>query len=308
MKKFKFIDLFAGIGGMRIPFEEMGGDCVFSSEIDKHAQQTYQYNFDEFPSGDITKISEKDIPHHNLLLAGFPCQAFSNAGLKKGFNDTRGTLFFEISRILRACHPEAFLLENVRGLRSHDGGKTLEIILNTLKEIGYQNLYTQILNAKDFGLPQNRARFFIVGFKNSDINFEFPKKLNIATKVGDILENCVEDKFTISDRLWKSHKERKARNLANNKGFGYSAFNEDSKYTRTISSRYFKDGSEALLLQKDKNPRFFTPREVARLQGFPDKFILNESNTQSYKQLGNAVPVNVISFIGKNILNSLNLS
>ncbi len=307
MKKFKFIDLFSGIGGMRIPFDEIGGDCVFSSEIDKHAQKTYQNNFDEIPSGDITEISEKDIPHHNLLLAGFPCQAFSNAGLKKGFNDTRGTLFFEISRILRACQPEAFLLENVRGLRSHDGGKTLEIILNTLKEIGYKNLYTQILNAKDFGLPQNRARFFIVGFKNSDINFEFPKKLNIATKVGDILEKYVDDKFTISDRLWKSHKERKVRNLANNKGFGYSAFNEDSKYTRTISSRYYKDGSEALLLQKNKNPRLFTPREVARLQGFPDKFILNESNTQSYKQLGNAVPVNVISFIGNNILESLNL-
>jgi len=306
VKKFKFIDLFAGIGGMRIPFEEIGGDCVFSSEIDKHAQQTYKDNFNELPFGDIKEIEAKDIPNHDLLLAGFPCQAFSHAGLKKGFNDTRGTLFFEIARILEHHRPKAFLLENVRGLKSHDGGNTLKVIINTLRELKYENLHAQILNAKDFNLPQNRSRFFIVGLKDINAKFSFPEKLESPTKVADILDDVVDKKYTISDRLWKSHKDRKLRNLRNGKGFGYSSFNEESEYTRTISSRYYKDGSEILIEQKKKNPRLLTPREAARLQGFPEEYILNKSEIQSYKQIGNAVPVNVVRALSKNLIESLN--
>jgi len=302
---FRYIDLFSGIGGMRIPFDELGGKCVFSSEIDKHAQHTYKENFNEYPYGDITKISEEEIPKHNILLAGFPCQAFSHAGLKKGFSDTRGTLFFEIARILKYHKPQAFLLENVRGLRSHDNGNTLKVIINTLRDIGYENLHAQILNAKDFNLPQNRPRFFIVGFENLKANFAFPDRVEAQTRVGDILDEKVEEKYTISDKLWKSHQERKQRNLKNGKGFGYSTFNENSEYTRTISSRYYKDGSEILIEQKTKNPRLLSPREAARLQGFPEEYKLNKSEMQSYKQLGNAVPINVIRAIAVNLLKAL---
>ena len=252
MTEFKFIDLFAGIGGMRIPFDALGGKCVFSSEIDKHAQNTYKDNFNELPHGDIKEIAADEIPYHDLLLAGFPCQAFSHAGLKKGFNDTRGTLFFEIARVLEYHRPKAFLLENVRGLRSHDGGKTLKIMVNTLRELGYENLHAQILNAKDFGLPQNRARFFIIGLKDNNAKFSFPEKLDAPTKLGNILDDKVDAKYTISDKLWTSHQQRKLRNQKNGRGFGYSSFNTDSPYTRTISSRYYKDGSEILIEQNEK--------------------------------------------------------
>lgn len=306
MTEFKFIDLFAGIGGMRIPFDALGGKCVFSSEIDKHAQNTYKDNFNELPHGDIKEIAADEIPYHDLLLAGFPCQAFSHAGLKKGFNDTRGTLFFEIARVLEYHRPKAFLLENVRGLRSHDGGKTLKIMVNTLRELGYENLHAQILNAKDFGLPQNRARFFIIGLKDNNAKFSFPEKLDAPTKLGNILDDKVDAKYTISDKLWTSHQQRKLRNQKNGRGFGYSSFNTDSPYTRTISSRYYKDGSEILIEQNEKNPRLLTPREAARLQGFPEGFILNKSDIQSYKQIGNAVPVNVVRAISHNLLLALN--
>tara|TARA_B100002019_G_scaffold276402_1_gene275184 strand:+ start:1680 stop:2600 length:921 start_codon:yes stop_codon:yes gene_type:complete len=306
MTEFKFIDLFAGIGGMRIPFDALGGKCVFSSEIDKHAQNTYKDNFNELPHGDIKEIAADEIPYHDLLLAGFPCQAFSHAGLKKGFNDTRGTLFFEIARVLEYHRPKAFLLENVRGLRSHDGGKTLKIMVNTLRELGYENLHAQILNAKDFGLPQNRARFFIIGLKDNNAKFSFPEKLDAPTKLGNILDDKVDAKYTISDKLWTSHQQRKLRNQKNGRGFGYSSFNTDSPYTRTISSRYYKDGSEILIEQNEKNPRLLTPKEAARLQGFPEGFILNKSDIQSYKQIGNAVPVNVVRAISHNLLLALN--
>lgn len=304
MKKFKFIDLFAGIGGMRIPFDELGGECVFSSEIEKNARQTYKDNFGEEPSGDITSIKEENIPAHDILLAGFPCQAFSHAGLKKGFNDTRGTLFFDIARILEHHKPKAFLLENVRGLRSHDEGRTLQIIVNKLEEIGYC-LHYEVLNAKDFGLPQNRPRVYIVGFMQKGLNFSFPAGSEKPTLVGDILTKKVPSKYTISNRLWESHKARKKRNQAEGKGFGYSEFNEKSPYTRTLSSRYYKDGSEILISQNSKNPRKITPREASRLQGFPENFILNNSEVQSYKQFGNAVPVNVIRAIAPKIISLL---
>ena len=303
-KKFTFIDLFAGIGGIRIPFDELGGNCVFTSEFDKFAQQTYEANFREIPSGDITLIDEKDIPKHDLLLGGFPCQAFSNAGLRKGFNDTRGTLFFDIARILDYHKPKAFLLENVKGLRGHDNGNTLRTILKVLDEIGYQTLESQVLNAKDFGLPQNRERIFIVGFWKY-IDFRFPKPPKIETRLGSILQNRVKDKYTISDKLWKSHQRRRKENQLKGRGFGYSLFNRESEFTRTLSSRYYKDGSEILIEQKNKNPRMLTPLEARRLQGFPDNFVIPVGDNQAYRQFGNAVAVPVVRAISKKIYTNL---
>ena len=286
---------------MRIPFGELGGTCVFTSEFDKFAQQTYEANFGELPSGDITLIDEEDIPPHDLLLAGFPCQAFSHAGLKKGFEDTRGTLFFDIARILKHHKPKAFLLENVKGLKSHDGGNTLKTIMSVLEDdLKYNVIEPKVLNAKDFGLPQNRQRIFIIGFRNHT-DFEFPEPPKNTTRLGKILHKRTSDKFTISDRLWASHQKRKKRARAKGYGFGYSLFNRDSEYTSTISARYYKDGSEILIEQKDKNPRMLTPREAARLQGFPEHFLIPVSKGQAYKQFGNAVPVNVIRALAKKI-------
>ena len=303
-KKFTFIDLFAGIGGIRIPFDELGGNCVFTSEFDKFAQQTYQANFGETPSGDITLINEKDIPKHDLLLGGFPCQAFSNAGLRKGFNDTRGTLFFDIARILDYHKPKAFLLENVKGLRGHDQGRTFKTITSVINEIGYQTIESKVLNARDFGLPQNRERIFIVGFWKHK-NFQFPIPPKTPTRLGSILQKRVQDRYTISDKLWDSHQRRKKENQSKGTGFGYSLFNRESPFTRTLSSRYYKDGSEILIEQKNKNPRMLTPLEAKRLQGFPDDFVIPVSDNQSYRQFGNAVPVPVVRAIAKNILKVL---
>ena len=300
-KKFKFIDLFAGIGGMRIPFEEMGGKCVFSSEWDKFSQKTYEINFNEKPHGDITKINVQDIPEHDLLVGGFPCQAFSQAGLKKGFKDTRGTMFFEIARILKNHKPKAVLLENVKGLRSHDKGKTFKAIIKILNELGYQTLETTVLNAKNFGLPQNRERIFIVGFLNF-FNFQFPKPPMNITKVKDILDSKVSDKYTISDKMWKNAKKRKERNRKKGNGFGFSLFKKDSIYTSTISARYYKDGAEIWIDQGNKNPRKITPNEARKLQGFPKGFKIPVSDVQAYKQFGNAVPVPVIRAIAKEMV------
>ena len=300
-KKFNFIDLFAGIGGIRIPFEELGGKCVFTSEWDKYSQITYEANFGEKPEGDITQIDEKEIPKHNLLLAGFPCQAFSQAGLKKGFQDTRGTMFFEIARILDHHKPNAFLLENVKGLRGHDKGNTFKIIVGTLNELGYQTLESEVLNAKHFGLPQNRERIFIVGFKKN-VNFRFPIAPKTPTRLGNILQKRVSNKYTISDKLWEGAQKRKEKHLARGFGFGYSLFDRDASYTSTISARYYKDGSEILIKQKNKNPRKLTPLEASRLQGFPEGFIIPVSDSQAYRQFGNAVPVSVIRAIAEQMI------
>ncbi len=302
--KYKFIDLFAGIGGIRIPFEEMGGECVFTSEWDKYAQQTYETNYGDKPHGDITQIKEKDIPKFDILLGGFPCQAFSIAGKRLGFEDTRGTLFFDIARIIKYHKPKAFLLENVKGLLNHNKKQTFKVIYETLIDLGY-NIHYKVLNARDFGLPQNRERIYIVGFLE-DVDFEFPDPINTPTRLGDILDDNVDDKYTISDRLWTSHQERKRRNKAKGWGFGYSLFDENSTYTSTISARYYKDGSEILVNQKHKNPRKLTPREASRLQGFPKDFIIPVSDTQAYKQFGNSVAVSVIREIAKEMLKSLN--
>jgi len=308
--KYKMIDLFAGIGGTRLGFQLTNQvENVFSSEWDNFSKKTYRANFGETPYGDITKINAEDIPNHDILVGGFPCQAFSRAGKKMGFNDTRGTLFFEIVRILQKKKPKAFLLENVRNLKSHDNGKTYKTIMNTLNEIGY-NTHTMVFKARDFGVPQNRERIYIVGFDPKQVNksecFIAPEPRNVPTKLGNILEKNVDDKYTISDKLWEGHQRRKIANKKAGKGFGYSLFNSESSYTNTLSARYYKDGSEILISQKNKNPRKITPREAARLQGFPDQYIIPVSNTQAYKQFGNSVAVPVIYAIANQILNKLN--
>ena len=337
--EFTFIDLFAGIGGIRIPFQKLGGECVFTSEWDKFAQKTYVANYGEIPNGDITKISAVNIPEHDILLGGFPCQTFSQAGLKKGFNDTRGTMFFEIQRIIAEKRPKAFLLENVKQLKGHDKGRTLNNILSILRGENLQEVpedipmssearhalseslnYSvdyKVLRAGDFGSPQNRERIFIVGFDRdyygSDIKiediFNWPHPPKTITRVGDILEDLSEispeeDKFTISDKLWEGHKKRKAGHQNKGNGFGYSLFNKESEYTNTISARYYKDGSEVLIDQSElkKNPRKLTPRECARLQGFPEDFIVDSvSQCQIYKQFGNSVCMNVINALAKQV-------
>jgi len=322
---FRFIDLFAGIGGMRQGFENAGGICVFSSEFEKNAQTTYEENYGEMPFGDIKNVSEKDIPDHDVLIAGFPCQPFSHAGLKLGIDDTRGTLFYNIARILKEKKPKVALLENVRGLISHDKGHTLKVILKTLTDIGYKCIISRevirhddaevikkqarkmVLKSKDFGLPQNRVRIYIVLWrKDVKSEFKYPEPESKATRVGDILEKNPDIKYTISDKLWAGHQRRKINNKKNGKGFGFGLVTEDSEYTNTISARYYKDGSEALIAQKNKNPRKITPREAARLQGFPESFIINKSDVQAYKQFGNSVSVPVINAIAKNIFKITN--
>lgn len=330
--KFRFIDLFAGIGGMRIPFEELGGECVFSSEWDKFAQDTYERNFGHRPHGDITKIASKSIPEHDLLLGGFPCQAFSLAGLKKGFFDTRGTMFFEIQRILAEHNPAMFLLENVKQLRGHDGGRTLETIRKILqgqadvdvpddipmslearkslaKKLNY-SVGVEVIKATDFGVPQNRERVYIVGFDRGrfgDIDFkaffEGMKERESSTKINDALEDDSANhlhRYTISTKLWEGLQSRMARHAAKGNGFGHRVFKPDEAACNTITSRYYKDGREILIDQSDKglNPRRLTPRECARIQGFPDWFDLSAaSDTQLYRQFGNSVSVPVIRSI-----------
>lgn len=341
---FTFIDLFAGIGGIRLPFQELGGHCVFTSEWDKFAQKTYLHNYGEMPNGDITKIESKDIPNHDILLGGFPCQAFSQAGLKQGFSDTRGTMFFEIQRILAEKRPKAFLLENVKQLKGHDQGRTLKTIIDILegkhdqdipedipmsddarlalsKKLNYWVDF-KVLRAADFGVPQNRERIFIVGFdkdyfKGVDFDkvFSWPKPPKTPTRVGDVLQSEEElksdirafgkDRFTISDKLWEGHQQRKEGHKTKGNGFGYTLYNAESEYTNTISARYYKDGSEILIDQSHvgKNPRKLTPRECARLQGFPEEFIVDAvSQGQIYKQFGNSVCMKVIRAVAKQLI------
>jgi DNA (cytosine-5)-methyltransferase 1 len=317
---FTFIDLFAGIGGMRIGFQQAGGVCVFSSEFEKNAQATYYENHGDYPFGDITKIAVADIPDHDVLIAGFPCQPFSHAGLKKGIDDTRGTLFHNIANILQEKKPKVALLENVKGLISHDKGHTLQVILKTLIGMGYncnidkeiitkgtlKQLQTEakkmVLKSIDFGVPQNRQRIYIVLWKGQLTNeFDYPVATHESTLVSEILIENPDTKYTISDRLWEGHKRRKINNAENGKGFGFGLVTEDSPYTNTISARYYKDGSEILIEQIDKNPRKLTPREAARLQGFPDSFVHNKSEVQAYKQFGNSVTVSVISELARKI-------
>ena len=313
--KFKFIDLFAGIGGIRMAYQNLGGKCVFTSEWDLYSKKTYEANFGEIPFGDITKISENDIPDHDILLAGFPCQPFSIAGVSKknalgrahGFLDeTQGTLFFDVARIIKHKKPAAFMLENVKNLVSHDKGKTFKIITETLKELGY-SIHYKVLDGKHF-VPQHRERIIIVGFRNEVFNynetFHFPKMSETKFAIKDILESNVDEKYTLSDRLWNYLQEyaKKHKEKGNGFGFGLTDLNGIS---RTMSARYYKDGAEILIPQEGKNPRRLTPRECARLQGFPDSFIIPVSDNQAYKQFGNSVVAPLIQTVGKNIVKEI---
>jgi len=302
-----FIDLFAGIGGIRMGFEDAGCKCVFSSEWNRYAQKTYIANFGEVPFGDITKIEAKDIPSFDILTAGFPCQPFSIAGVSKknslhkkhGFDDeTQGTLFFDIVRILKHHKPKAFLLENVKNLKAHDQGRTFNVIRNNLLNLGY-NIFYKVFNAKNY-VPQNRERIFIVGFLDHSIDFHFPEIADQKPKLKDILEKNVNEKYTLTDKLWKYLQAYKEKHNKAGNGFGYSIADPEST-TRTLSARYYKDGSEILIGQTGKNPRRLTPRECARLQGFEDNFKIPVSDTQAYKQFGNSVSVPVIEGISKEI-------
>ncbi|TFB21462.1 DNA (cytosine-5-)-methyltransferase [Filobacillus milosensis] len=308
---YKFIDLFAGIGGIRLAFEPYG-ECVFSCEWDLKAQETYEANFGEKPVGDIRSVDEKEVPDHDILLAGFPCQPFSIAGVSKkkslgrehGFLDeTQGTLFFDIARIIKEKQPKAFLLENVKNLRSHDKGKTFKIIKKVLEEeLGY-TVYADVLNAKGL-VPQNRERIYIVGFKKP-LKFDFPEIPKEGPALHEILEKDVEDKYTLSDKLWDYLQAYKEKHSKKGNGFGYGLADLNS-YSRTLSARYYKDGSEILIPQGEGiNPRRLTPRECARLQGFPETFKIVVSNTAAYKQFGNSVAVPVVRLIAEKMVQAI---
>jgi len=313
--KFTFIDLFAGIGGIRLAYQREGGKCVFSSEWNKYAKITYEANFGEVPFGDITTIDEKLIPDHDILLGGFPCQPFSIAGVSKknalgrahGFLDeTQGTLFFDIARIISAKRPKAFMLENVKNLVSHDKRRTFKIIKNALKELNY-TIHFKIMDGKYF-VPQHRERIIIVGFNNEIFNqqesFNFPDPLIADFKFKDILEPVVDKKYTLSDKLWNYLVAYSAKHKAKGNGFGFGMTDLDG-IARTLSARYYKDGSEILIPQKDKNPRRLTPRECARLMGYPDSFIMPVSDNQAYRQCGNSVIVPLMESVAKEIVKTI---
>ena len=329
LHQFTFVDLFAGIGGLRAGFEAINGKCIFTSEWNKFSRQTYLANFvsDHPIAGDITKIQASEIPPHDVLLAGFPCQPFSIAGVSKknalgvphGFKDqTQGTLFFDIARILEYHQPKAFLLENVKNLKSHDKGNTFKVISQTLKELGY-NISYRIINAKGY-VPQNRERIFIVGFREQNgfslDNLDVPNTLRgpileaiLHSEDGTEIEEfpytegelaLVAEKYTLSEKLWNYLQAYAAKHKAKGNGFGFGLV--DKKDTaRTLSARYYKDGSEILIKQKNQRPRRLTPRECARLMGFDNprkpKFIIPVSDTQAYKQFGNAVVVPVVESV-----------
>lgn len=327
---FRFIDLFAGIGGIRLGFEAIGGECVFTSEWDSYAQKTYTENFQGgHPlNGDITQIHEDEIPDHDVLLGGFPCQPFSIAGVSKknalgrahGFADeTQGTLFFDVARIIAKKRPRAFMLENVKNLQSHDKGRTFDVIQRTLRDLGYQ-IFVKVIDGAHF-VPQHRERIIIVGFREPVIfdwnTLDIPPKG--AHKLGDILhkksgepglewdgsnyydhaKHQVLDKYTLTDNLWTYLQNYKKKHQAAGNGFGFGLVTPDS-VTRTLSARYYKDGSEILVSQgSKKNPRRLTPRECARLMGFPDSLRIPVSDTRAYKQFGNSVVVPVIGAVAR---------
>ncbi|MBO8093651.1 MAG: DNA (cytosine-5-)-methyltransferase [Prosthecochloris sp.] len=334
---FTFIDLFAGIGGMRKAFDELGGKCVFTSEWDKYAQQTYLANYhdDHGVAGDITQIDAADIPEHDILVAGFPCQPFSIAGVSKknalgrphGFADkTQGTLFFDVARIIEHHRPKAILLENVKNLGSHDKGKTFGVICDTLRELGYF-FDARIIDAIHW-VPQHRERIFIVGFRE-DCDFSFDRFEYPTATEQPVLQSIlhpengsepeeapwtigptgkVSEKYTLSDRLWEYLQRYAEKHKARGNGFGFGLVGPDDT-TRTLSARYYKDGSEILLKQHGKNPRRLTPRECARLMGFDSpsssNFVIPVSDTQAYKQFGNAVVVPVVRAVGQYMLEYL---
>lgn len=329
---FTFIDLFAGIGGIRLAFEDIGGRCVFTSEWDSYAQKTYAANFpgDHPINGDITQVHSDDVPDHDVLLAGFPCQPFSIAGVSKknalgrahGFADeTQGTLFFDVARIIAAKRPAAFLLENVKNLVSHDKGRTFDVIRRTLSdELGY-HIHCRVIDGAHF-VPQHRERILIVGFREqADFDWE---ALKLPPKGQHVLREILHadakeepelpwdedrfyqrilgrpaDKYTLTDKLWRYLQDYKAKHEAQGNGFGFGLVSSNS-VARTLSARYYKDGSEILVSQgAARNPRRLTPRECARLMGFPDTYRIPVSDTRAYKQFGNSVVVPVMAEVAR---------
>lgn len=312
---FTFIDLFAGIGGFRIAFQKQGGKCVFTSEWNKYAKRTYEANFGEVPFGDITKIDEKSIPHHDILLGGFPCQPFSIAGVSKknslgkkhGFLDeTQGTLFYDIVRIIKEKRPKAFLLENVKNLRSHDSGKTFKIIKEALKELDYIT-FDKVIDAKNY-VPQHRERIFIAGFSKDIFSettlFEFPTPPEEEVMFKSILQQKPDSKYTLTDKLWEYLQQYAQKHKEKGNGFGFG-LTDPNGVARTLSARYYKDGSEILIAQKGKNPRRLTPEECKRLMGYPENYRIKNigvSDTQLYKQFGNSVAVPVVTAIAEKMV------
>ena len=303
----KAIDLFAGIGGIRLGFQEAFGkniEFVFSSEIDKYAKQTYYANFGEVPYGDITKIDEKDIPPHDIILAGFPCQAFSIAGKRLGFEDTRGTLFFDVARIATYHKPKLIFLENVKGFLNHDKGNTFKVVKQTLEDLGYK-VYSKVLNAKDFGVPQNRERIYIVAFLDN-VDFDFPNNLNKNVSIHDMFETKIDDKYYYNNKpLFEKIKD----DVANKD----SIYQWRRKYVRenksgvcpTLTANMGTGGHNVPIIKDNRGIRKLTPKECLNFQGFPRNFKLpNIADGQLYKQAGNSVVVEVIKEIAKSINNS----
>ncbi|KZX12881.1 DNA cytosine methyltransferase [Methanobrevibacter curvatus] len=311
-ESFTFIDLFSGIGGFRLAFESIGGKCVFSSDIDKWANETYYLNFGEYPEGNIEKISANSIPDHDILCAGFPCQPFSIGGYRKGFCDTRGTLFFQIERILKDKSPKAFILENVKGLVNHDKGKTIKIIKRRLRELGYSIFY-DVLNSKDYGIPQNRERIYIVGFRDKITSFRFPNKLNVKINAFNFLENGLVG-FSITEIAKKHlevHYERYKSKKKIKKDFPLFAteirpsrcsFRNDG-ISPCLTAKMGTGGNNVPVLVNEQ--RKLSVRECLRLQGFPENYKIKENYSQSYKQIGNSVTVPVVRLIGEEIIKKL---
>lgn len=317
--KFTFIDLFAGMGGFRIAMQAQGGKCVFSSEWNAYSQKTYFANFGDMPFGDITKeITKSYIPEHfDILCAGFPCQPFSIAGVSKkkslgretGFKDkTQGTLFFDVADIINRHRPKAFYLENVKNLTSHDKGNTFRVIRETLEELNY-SLYYQVMDGQTY-VPQHRERIMIVGFDkeryHGEEKFEFPEQHEATRTIKEILDPNIDPKYTLSDKLWMYLQNYAEKHRAKGNGFGYGLVNLNG-ITRTLSARYYKDGSEILIPQGDgKNPRRLSPRECARLMGYPDEYRIDRvSDVQAYRQCGNSVIVPLITAVSEQIIKTM---
>jgi DNA (cytosine-5)-methyltransferase 1 len=316
--RFKFIDLFCGIGGFHIAFSKQGGQCVFASDWDKYAQISYEANHGVKPVGDITQVPVAKIPAHTVLCAGFPCQPFSIAGVSKknslgrkhGFDDERqGNLFFNIAAILDHHRPEAFVLENVKNLRSHDKGNTFRVIMDILRnKLGYHVVEPRIIDAKPW-VPQHRERIFIVGFRDEAARdrFQWPKPPALGPKLEKVLQDRVPEKYTLTDHLWSYLQNYAAKHKAAGNGFGYGLVGPDD-VARTLSARYYKDGSEILVRQgRGRNPRRLTPEECALLMGYED-FNIVVSDTQAYRQFGNSVVVPVVEAIARSVSAALSLS
>ncbi len=318
LSDYSFIDLFAGIGGFRLALESLGAKCVYSSEWDKEASKVYELNFNDIPHGDITKIDANSIPYHDILCAGFPCQAFSVSGKQLGFNDSRGTLFFDVARIIKAKNPKVVFLENVKNFLTHDNGNTIRVVEDTIKKLGY-TFHKKILNSSNYGIPQSRERIYIICFRNdlNITNFSYPCEIRLQKNIKDILlndESIVKNlymdnlkiKFTNKNKIYKKNKPIRIGSV--NRGGQGERIYSISGCAITLSASggglFAKTGGYLI----NNKARKLHTRECARLMGYPDNFIISEKNNQAYKQLGNSVVVDVLQYIGIEIANALNNS